>query len=180
MTSVSIFLLTLFLTFPHPSCFAQRIGEQAEMNRLEQQADDLASQDDPEGAALAIGKAAMMAELLATDSRETNNEALHQAAGLLYRAQELGFRALALFKQTGGTPPAPAGVCQFLVQGQTKLHHSMKHLATNSAMPKESLQMTATHLIKKNEEWEYLLHALSEDFALPCYLRPINMMSLKF
>jgi hypothetical protein len=94
------------------------------MDRLEQQADDLAAQADPEGAALAIGKAAMMADILTTESQKPATGEIFQAASLLYRAQELGLRALALFERTGGTSPAPAGVCQYLSQGHKKLADS--------------------------------------------------------
>ena len=146
---------------------AQHIGEQAEMNRLEQQADDLAAQDDPDGAALSIGKAAMMADLLRKIAQEPRARNIFEAASHLYRGQEFGLRALALFNQTGGRPPAPAGVCHFLFQGNKKLNQSMKLLTKNSSIAQEHLQMTHTHLVHKNEEWESLLQDLSEDFACP-------------
>jgi hypothetical protein len=111
---LSILLIAILGNFIHTSSSAQRIGEQAEMDRLEQQADDLIAQADPEGAALAIGKAAMMAELLTKDSQESDVKNLFQAASYLYRAQEFGLRALALFERTGGTPPAlPASANTF-------------------------------------------------------------------
>ncbi len=146
---------------------AQVVGKLGEMDRLEQQADDLATQADPEGAALAIGKAAMMADLLRSESRVASDGEIYQAASLLYRAQELGFRALALFEQTGGTTPAPGGVCHYLIQGNKKLNDSMNLLTKNPASPKEHLQMTHTHLVNKNEEWGNLLQGLSEDLACP-------------
>ncbi len=167
MRSISIFLLTVFLTFPHPPSFAQRIGEQAEMQRLEQQADDLASQHDPEGAAQAIGKAAMMADLLLSKSQAPTDGKIYQATSFLYRAQELGFRALALFEQTGGTPPAPAGVCHYIIQGRKKLNRSMKLLKENPVPPKDDLQIRHGQLVEKNTEWDDLLQGLYEDFACP-------------
>ena len=77
------------------------------MNRLEQQADDLASQNDPEGAALAIGKAAMMADHLIVHSQKSERKTIFQSTSSLFRGQELVLRSLALFEQTGGIPPAP-------------------------------------------------------------------------
>ncbi len=137
------------------------------MHRLEQQADDLASQNDPEGAAQAIGKAAMMADILMSQSRVATDEKIYQAASFLYRAQELGFRALALFEQTGGTPPAPTGVCHYVIQGSKKLDRSMKLLTANPATPNEDLQIRHSHMVEKNSEWDDLLRGLHEDFACP-------------
>ena len=144
---------------------AQRVGEQAEMDRLELQADNLAAQNDPEGAALAIGKAAMMADLLTRNSNEPQGKKISQAAAHLFRAQEFGLRALALFDRAGGQAPASAGVCQYLVQGNQKLQHSKTFLEEMSYSPKKDLQLRQTTLLQKNEEWEDLLRDLHEDFA---------------
>ncbi len=137
------------------------------MHRLEQQAEDLASQNDPVGAAQAIGKAAMMADLLMSKSRVATDEKIYQATSLLYRAQELGFRALALFEQTGGTTPAPAGVCHYVIQGSKNLDHSMKLLTENPATLNEDLQIRHIQLVEKKLEWDDLLEGLYEDFACP-------------
>jgi len=63
-------LAVLSILLMAPLSLAQVVGKLGEMDRLEQQADDLAAQADPEGAALAIGKAAMMADLLTTESQK--------------------------------------------------------------------------------------------------------------
>ncbi len=135
------------------------------MDRLEQQADDLAAQADPEGAALAIGKAAMRANLLTTESQKPAAREVFQAASLLYRAQELGFRALALFERTGGTPPVPAGVCQYLLQGHQKLADSKDQLERMTSVSPEEIKVRRENLLQKNEEWENLLLGLHQDFA---------------
>lgn len=144
---------------------AQGIGEQAEMDRLEQQADNLAAQNDPEGAALAIGKAAMMADLLTRDPKEPQGKAIYQAAAHLFRGQEFGLRALALFDRAGGQGPASAGVCQYLVQGHKKLQQAKTWLEEKFSSPMKDLQLRQTTLLKKNEEWENLLRDLHEDFV---------------
>jgi hypothetical protein len=148
-----------------PLSLAQVVGKLGEMDRLEQQADDLAAQTDPEGAALAIGKAAMMADLLATESQKPVTGEVFQAASLLYRAQELGFRALALFERTGGTPPAPSGVCQYLFQGHQKLNDSKNLLGRTSSVSPEEIKIRREKLLQKNEEWKNLLLGLHNDFA---------------
>ncbi len=164
---LNFFLILSLASVTTPYSSAQRIGEEAEMNRLEQQADDLASQNDPEGAALAIGKAAMMADLLVSTTEQSTAKNIFQAASHLYRGQELGLRALALFQQTGGTPPAPPGVCHYLFQGRNKLNHSMKFLTENSAIPMDDLLNRRNHLIQKNEEWRELFQGLQEELACP-------------
>jgi hypothetical protein len=146
---------------------AQYIGKHAEMNRLEQQADDLAAQSDPEGAALAIGKAAMMAELLTQEAPTAPTKTIFQAASHLYRAQELGLRALALFQRTGGTPPPPAGVCQYLDQANLKLDDSKDFLENIPVTSPKEKTNGRDHFLKKTEDWESLLQGLQEDFE--CY-----------
>jgi len=158
-------LAVLSLLLMAPLCMAQVVGKLGEMDRLEQQADDLAAQADPEGAALAIGKAAMMADLLTTESQKPAARKIFQAASLLYRAQELGFRALALFERTGGTPPAPAGVCQYLFQGHQKLVESKDLLERTLSLSPEAIKVRREKLLLKNEEWENLLLGLHKDFA---------------
>ena len=133
------------------------------MDRLEEQADDLAAQADPEGAALAIGKAAMMAELLTQENPTAPAKTIFQAASRLYRAQELGLRALALFQRTGGTPPAPVGVCQYLDQANLKLDDSKDFLENTPLTSPEEPKNRRDHLLKKSEEWRSLLQGLHED-----------------
>ena len=146
---------------------AQQIGKQAEMDRLELQGEDLAAQADPEGAALAFGKAAMMAELLRRDSQEPATQRILQATSYLFRAQEQSLRALALFELAGGTPPASAGVCQYLIQGNQKLHHSKDLLENTPAIAQKEIKIKRNNLLDKIQEWKILLQGLREDFACP-------------
>ena len=163
--SLNILLVAILGLFTYTSSSAQRIGEEAEMDRLEQQADDLAAQADPEGAALAIGKAAMMADILTKISQDPVTGNLFQAASTLYRGQELGLRALALFERTGGKPPAPSGVCHYLFQGNKKLNDSKNILQKFASTSSEEIKSRRKHLLQKNEEWENLLFGLHKDFA---------------
>ncbi|TFG61499.1 MAG: hypothetical protein E4H32_07295 [Nitrospirales bacterium] len=168
--SLNILLIALLASFNDSSSPAQHTGEQAEMGRLEQQADDLAAQSDPEGAALAIGRAAMMADLLTKKAQEPATQDSFQAASLLYRAQELGLRALALFDRTGGIPPAPAGICQYLSQANKKLAGSKTLLENTLASSQEDITTRRNHLLKKIKEWQNHLQGLHEDFA--CSVNP--------
>ena len=166
-TLITILLLVVLGCFTPTSPFAQPIGEYAEMTRLEQQADDLASQNDPEGAALAIGKAAMMADRLMEVAQEPAEKKLLQAASFLYRGQELGLRALALFELTGGNPPAPDGVCHYLAQGYKKMGDSRNFLQPFIATSSEGLTVRRKFLLEKNENWQNIMAGLVEEFQCP-------------
>ncbi|MDR4496171.1 MAG: hypothetical protein AB7P17_00525 [Nitrospirales bacterium] len=146
---------------------AQVIGELAEMDRLGQRADELAAQADPEGAAQASGKAAMMADILTKNAPDPSTQNTYQAASLQYRAQERGLRALALFERAGGLPPAPPGVCHYLLQATTKLSESKTLLLHLPNQSQQELPSRQNHLLKKNEEWEAIFKGLHEDFACP-------------
>ncbi len=168
--SLSKILPIVFLTFIFSSLFlttssAQRTGAQAEMDRLEQQSNDLAAQNDSEGAALAIGKAAMMADLLTKDSHKSSAEKIFQGASHHFRGQEFGLRALALFERAGGQPPASAGVCHYLVQGKHKLQQAKRLLEDTPGTHDGELQIRKNDLLEKNTEWAGLLLDLHQDFS---------------
>ena len=108
--------LCLGMTLP---ALGQVVGEEAEMARLEQRAEDAMANGDPDGAAMTIGKAALMAVLLATRKGDSPEGRLFQAAERLFRAQEQAYRALALFERAGGQLPASSGVCGSLSMANT-------------------------------------------------------------
>ncbi len=143
---------------------AQHIGEQAEMNRLEEQAADLAGQDDPDGAALAIGKAAMMAKIVAQQQGERPVRSLLESVGIFFRGQEYAYRALAIFQQTGGQPPAPRGVCQFLEQAGELMTQSDLSLTkiTNLKPPADSSHQRYTTQL---DQWKIILPEITDDLA---------------
>ena len=156
--------LFLLVAFFNSHLAAQAIGELAEMNRLEKQADELIAQVDPEGAAQAIGKAAMMADILGQTAENKPTRSIFQAAALQYRAQERGLRALALFERAGGTPPAPAGVCHYLIQANAKLLDSKTLLEQTSHVFEEGMQTRRDNLVQRNEEWKNIFQGLQQDF----------------
>lgn len=160
-----ILLITILGLFTHTSSSAQRIGKQAEMDRLEQQADDLAAQADLEGAALAIGKAAMMAELLRTDTQEPVTKRMLQATSHLFRAQEQILQALALFERAGGMPPASGGVCHYLAQGNQKVQQSKDLLENISGTAQKKIVTRRKFLLQKTQEWDNLAQGLHQDLA---------------
>ncbi|MCA9419450.1 MAG: hypothetical protein KC592_00425 [Nitrospira sp.] len=165
--TVCISLLIIGLTFTYArSGLTQVTGEVGEMDRLEQKAEDAIANGDPEGAALSIGKAALMANLLAQKEDVTRQiRLLYQAADTLFRGQEQGYRALALFERAGGQPPASQGVCQYLSQAADKVKQSQNDLKALADFTNESFRERQQRHIGKTQEWEGLLQGLQEDLS---------------
>lgn len=138
-------------------------GEPGEMDRLEHQAENAIANGDPEGAALSIGKAALMAKILAQKEEHQHTRSLYQAAETLFRGQEQGYRAFALFERAGGQPPASRGVCQYLSHADEKVKQSQKDLRVLPDFTNESLRDRRYRHIGKTEEWEQLLRGLKQD-----------------
>jgi hypothetical protein len=146
--------------------FTQVVGALGEMDRLEQRAEDAIANGDPEGAALSIGKAALMAALLAQKEQQSQNaRVLYQAAETLFRGQEQGYRALALFERAGGQPPASKGVCQFLSHAVEMVKESQNGLKALEDINNESLRERQQRHIAKTKEWEGLLQGLQLDLS---------------
>ena len=143
----------------------QVIGEVAELDRLEQQAEEAMAQGDSQGAALSIGKAALMSSILVKQGHQKPSAELWKAAGQLFRGQEDTYRALALFEQAGGTPPPPGGVCQALrhsleniQQVQGKLHGLRNHQDFTIAE-------RAKRYWDSTQDWKSLIPELIQDIS---------------
>lgn len=161
---MSLFFIVLVLAYAERSS-TQMVGELGEMDRLEQQAEDAIANGDPEGAALSIGKAALMAKILAQKEERQQPRSLYQAAETLLRGQEQGYRAFALFERAGGQPPASKGVCQYLAQADEKVKQSQKELRALPDFTNESLRDRRRRYIGKTQEWERLLQGLEQDLS---------------
>jgi len=105
---VAFFLFRIFFApFFLPLSHAQLTGDQAELRRLRDNAEETMDIGDPQGAALNSGKAALMAK---QETRPTPHAHFTILEALL-RAQENVYRAIALFQQSGEQIPASSGVC---------------------------------------------------------------------
>lgn len=135
------------------------------MERLERQASELVADGDSGGAALAIGKAAMMAGIMARQESEKSAKDVFLGIEALFRTQEHGYRAIALFEQAGGQPPAPTGACQLL---SLATQHSHNAQTVFSNMP-ISNQSDSTHIshryFAQAQEWTEIIRELQTDFA---------------
>ncbi len=164
LTCLGLFFMVLMLAYAERG-FTQVAGELGEMDRLEQQAEDSIANGDPEGAALSIGKAALMAKILAQKEEPQQTRFLYQAAETLFRGQEQGYRAFALFERSGGQPPASKGVCQYLSHAAEKVKQSQNDLKSLPDFTNESLRDRQHRHIGKTQEWERLLQGLEQDLS---------------
>ena len=101
---------TLCSLLAAPSLSAQVTGDEAELARLRTKAEDAVANDDPDGAAMSSGRAALMAGQLAKKQDGFKRE-LYRGTESLLRSQEHTYRAMALFRRAGGQLPASSGVC---------------------------------------------------------------------
>lgn len=130
--------------------FSQVMGEEAELERLQNKAEEAMANDDADGAAMNIGKAALMAGQLANRQKDAGRMQWYRGAEALFRAQEHTYRAQALFARAGSELPASSGVCGSMKLAKQSLGKAVTLLV--DADPGEgrlqNLHTTATEWIK--------------------------------
>lgn len=129
--------VTLFvLVVPMFPGHAQLTGDQGELTRLRAQAETSMAQGDPDGAAISIGKAALLASQLGESRLSQPNHPSYQRMADFFRTQEQVYRAIALFQRSGEPIPASSGVCRLLTLGR---HHAAHAMENGHAHPDETL-----------------------------------------
>ena len=158
--------ISLWLAQGTTVALSQVAGDEAELERLRAKAEDAMANEDADGAAMAMGRAALMALHLA--KRETNGlrSQMFQGAEHLFRSQEHGYRALALFRRAGGELPASSGVCGSVRLAQTEVEHSLHMLvATVSTGDSDRrVNQQAHELRQADETWLTVLSSMQADF----------------
>ncbi len=170
MVLAPLVAVTLAIALPPPSLFAQAMGEEAEMDRLQARAEELIANSDPEGAAMQMGRAALMALQLTKRAGDRPVRTLYEGAETLFRAQEHGYRALALFQRAGGQPPASTGVCHTLQAARSGVHKAGAQLTLDpphvaALTPPESKRLTA--LRAAADDWTTVVASMATDFQCP-------------
>lgn len=157
-----------FLTCFAPSSQAQVIGEEAELGRLRMKAEEAMGNEDAEGAAMSMGRAALMAAQLAKRQSDRTLKQTFQAAEHLYRSQEHGYRAVALFRRAGGELPASAGVCGSLQLGQLELTHAQAALGQpDQAVSNEASHSRVKSIQQAADDWAIVLSSMGAEFHCP-------------
>jgi hypothetical protein len=144
--------------------WTQTIGDEAELERLRVKAEEAIANDDPEGAAMAMGRAAMMAKRLSlVNKNDGSSVRLYQGAESLFRSQEHGYRAMALFRRAGGQLPASSGVCGSLALAQGSVQHAITDLA-GVAAPPAALMERVKRWRETADDWVTVVAAMITDY----------------
>jgi len=146
------------------SSLGQVIGDAAEMERLQVKAEEAIGNDDPEGAAMTMGRAALMARRLGLLSKDDAASArLYRGAESLFRSQEHGYRAMALFRRAGGQLPASSGVCGSLALAQGSMEHALSDLGHDNPPP-ASLAERARRWRDSTDNWAIVVSSMIADY----------------
>ncbi len=143
---------------------AQVIGNEAEMDRLQEKAEEAMASDDPEGAAITMGRAALVAKFLAKTHQEDGSAMrLFQGADALFRSQEHSYRAMALFRRAGGQLPVSSGICGSLSLAQNNVQQALAMLTRESRTPGPRT-VKALSLKQVAADWETAIDSLIADY----------------
>jgi hypothetical protein len=137
----------------------QVMGEEAELERLQQKAEEAMANDDADAAAMNIGKAALMAGQLASRQRDVGRTQWYRGAESLFRAQEHTYRAQALFVRAGGQLPASSGVC-----GSMKLAKQSLGKAVTLLVDADPGDGRLQNLHAMATEWVKTIDGMTADF----------------
>lgn len=147
---------------------AQVVGDEAELDRLRAKAEEAMGNDDAEGAAMNMGRAALMAAQLRKRQTEPALRQAFKATEHLYRSQEHGYRGLALFRRAGGELPASAGVCGSLQLAQLELQHTQDTFAASEPADKSNTASPRLPVIRQTtEDWAIVLSSMHSEFRCP-------------
>jgi len=147
--------------------WSQVVGDEAEMDRLKAKAEDLMANDDPEGAAMSMGRAALMAKQLAMKHKDAASSArIFQGAETLFRSQEHAYRAMALFRRAGGQLPASSGVCGSLALAKSNVQQATSLLEQNGNLTGPPAERAA-HLRATAEDWIIVIDSMISDYQCP-------------
>lgn len=154
-----IMISTTLTWTPAPAAFGQVMGAEAELERLQQKADEAIANDDADGAAMNMGKAALMAGQLASRHKDAGRGQWYRGAESLFRAQEHAYRAQALFMRAGGQLPASSGVCGSMTLAKQSLGKAVALLV--DADPGDG-RLQNLHTIAT--EWVKTIDGMTADF----------------
>ncbi len=158
-----------FVLFVAGATFAQVMGPEAELERLRAKAEEAVGNDDPDGAALNMGRAALMAKQLGkAQKHDPQMVRLYEGAEPLFRSQEHGYRAMALFRRAGGQLPASSGVCGSLALAHGSVQQALSTLKPLSEEPVlPTILDRAKQLRGVADDWVVVLASMISDYQCP-------------
>lgn len=150
-------LMFLLLVWSPPGN-AQFTHKPSSVTQLQRWAEEAMTQGDPHGAAIHIGKAALLASRLDRQGLSDTEHPYRIMAGL-FRIQENVYRAIALFRQNGADIPASSAVCALLTLG---LQHAPRIQGHGDA---NTTDTTPHHDLRaRTEEWLEIAQELQQDW----------------
>jgi hypothetical protein len=149
--------------------WSQVTGDEAELSRLQIKAEEAISNDDPDGAALNMGRAALLAKQLGKKYRDQAAVAsLYHGAEPLFRSQEHGYRAMALFRRAGGQLPASSGVCGSLALAQGSAQQALSLLGpVHDEQLSVPLKERVGRLRQTADDWAVAVASMIADYQCP-------------
>jgi hypothetical protein len=142
---------------------AQVVSDDAEMARLRVKAEDAMGNDDPDGAAMMMGRAALMAAQLAK-TQDDDKAGVYKRWESLFRSQEHVYRAIALFRRAGGQLPASTGVCGSLALAHVTLRHAIESTASGSESRPPRLAGDLAGLQESTDTWQTVIESLVAEY----------------
>jgi hypothetical protein len=169
MQALSVFISVLIASFllSWLPVAAQVVGDDAEMARLRLKGEEAMANDDPDGAAMMMGRAALLAAQVSKTQAGLNalTTTAHEA---LFRSQEHTYRAVALFRRAGGQLPASSGVCGSLALATDSLRRAGEPLADSSASSSSArLAEQRTALRQSVDDWTTVVESLIAEYQCP-------------
>lgn len=166
-TGFIVGLLALSLLYPSLSLLAQVRGDDAELDRLRSKAEDAIANDDPDGAAQLMGRAALLAAQMAK-RQEGFSVQVYKGNEALFRSQEHTYRAMALFRRAGGQLPASSGVCGSLALAHTSLGHTLDLGPLPTTPPPATLLLEdAKRLQESADNWNAVIESMIAEYQCP-------------
>lgn len=160
-------LMALSFLSPPISLFAQVKGDEAELGRLRSKAEDAVANDDPDGAAQLMGRAALLAAEMAK-RQEGFGVQVYKGNEALFRSQEHTYRAMALFRRAGGQLPASSGVCGSLALAHTSLGRALD-LGPMPTTPPPATRLIedASRLQESADNWNTVIESMIAEYQCP-------------
>ncbi|MCY4612602.1 MAG: hypothetical protein OXB94_03145 [Nitrospira sp.] len=117
------------------------------------------AQGDPQGAAISIGRAALLASQLGQQQAPQTDHPPYRLMVDLFRTQEQVYRAIALFQQSGERTPVSSGICSLLSLGR---QHAARALKNNSVTAEGPAFHEPLH--QQTTEWLEIVQELQQDW----------------
>lgn len=156
-------LLLAMPDVPH----AQVMNDDAELSRLRAKAEDAIAGEDPDGAAMMMGRAALLSAQMAK-KREGISEVVSRRMESLFRSQEHTYRAMALFRRAGNQLPASSGVCGSLSLALASLRQAAEPIGDSSSPPPAPrLREDVAQLTETIGTWHTVIQSVIADYQCP-------------